>query len=367
MLQYIENSGGKHYPFTTEGKVLRVATVEDMNEQSRLESEKPTYIKAAKTAIRELDLPMKLVEVEPLLSQDCIIFYFTAESRVDFRELIRRLAKELKVRVELRQVGARDEARLIADYEKCGQHCCCKQFLKVLKPVPMRTAKVQKGTLDPQKISGRCGRLMCCLRYEDATYEELRRNLPPRKTRVRTEDGDGSVVSTQILTQLALVELDESGKQFAYPVEQIERLDGKRTEDPGEVKKKAHKEGAKKAKQAEREQKEQDAESSAPRRPKPGQPLREDEVESREGEASGTVEDETASPMAPTDTEKEDKPAPGKGKPKSRKRSSKPRGSSSGGSPKAENGGEGQGGGPPKKKRRRRRRRRSGGGPNDQN
>ena len=180
MLDYIEQSGGKQYPFTTEGKVLRVATVEDLNDQSRIDSEKSRYIKAARDVIRELDLPMKLVEVEQLISRDRIVFYFTSENRIDFRELVRRLAGEFHVRVEMRQVGARDEARLVADYERCGQHCCCKQFLKVLKPVSMRSAKVQKATLDPTKISGRCGRLMCCLRYEDETYEALRKKLPKR-------------------------------------------------------------------------------------------------------------------------------------------------------------------------------------------
>ncbi len=225
MLQYIENSGGKQFPFTTEGRVLRVASIEDLNEQSRLDADKPRYVKLAKEVIKELDLPMKLVEVEPLLSQDRVIFYFLSEDRIDFRELVRRLAAEIHVRVEMRQVGARDEARLVADYEKCGQHCCCKQFLKVLKPVSMRSAKVQKATLDPSKISGRCGRLMCCLRYEDETYEELRKKLPNRKTRVMTEDGPGIVINTQILTQLVLIELD-TGERNAYPLENIEILTG---------------------------------------------------------------------------------------------------------------------------------------------
>src|SRR5204862_7204279 len=118
----------------------------------------------------------------------------------DFRDLVSKLAAEQRSRIDMRQVGARDEARLTADYERCGQHCCCKQFLKVLKPVSMRSAKVQKATLDPLKISGRCGRLMCCLRYEDQTYDELRKRLPKRKTRVGSPEGDGWVVDTQILT-----------------------------------------------------------------------------------------------------------------------------------------------------------------------
>jgi hypothetical protein len=174
--------------------------------------------------IEQAGLSMTLIDVEMLLGGERIVFYFMAEGRVDFRELVRELAGEFHTRIEMRQVGARDEARLVADYEKCGQHCCCKQFLKVLKPVSMRNAKIQKATLDPSKISGRCGRLMCCLRYEEQTYDDLRKRLPHRNRRVMTEDGLGTVVNTQILTQLVLVNLDSSPQRAAYPVENIRVL-----------------------------------------------------------------------------------------------------------------------------------------------
>ncbi|HEX7009307.1 MAG TPA: regulatory iron-sulfur-containing complex subunit RicT [Phycisphaeraceae bacterium] len=223
MLQYIENSGGKEYPFTTSGKVLRVATIEDLNEQARLDARKPQIIQRTKTLIAQMGLAMRLVEVELLLGGERIVFYYTAEQWVDFRELVKRLASEYQTRIEMHQVNAREEARLVADYEKCGQHCCCKQFLKVLKPVSMKSAKIQKATLDPMKISGRCGRLMCCLRYEDATYEELRKRLPHRKSLVETPDGVGLVMETQILTQLVLVQVG-SGAPAAYPVEDIRVL-----------------------------------------------------------------------------------------------------------------------------------------------
>jgi hypothetical protein len=150
-----------------------------------------------------------------------VTFYYLSEERVDFRDLVRALGQHCRTRVELRQVGARDEARLVADYERCGQYCCCKNFLKVLKPVSMRSAKVQKATLDPLKISGRCGRLMCCLRYEDQTYEDLRRRLPRKKTRVGTPEGDGIVLDGQILTQLVLVQLEAEDRQVAVAVEEL--------------------------------------------------------------------------------------------------------------------------------------------------
>ncbi len=220
MLEFIENSGGQDYPFHDKGRVLRVATIDDLNQQSALNEGKKDIIRACRLHIAELGLAMKLVEVEPILGQELLTFYFTAEDRVDFRELVRRLAAEFKTRIEMRQVGARDEARLVADYERCGQYCCCKNFLKVLKPISMKSAKLQKATLDPLKISGRCGRLMCCLRYEDQTYKELKRNLPPRNSRVGTSEGPGIVVDGKILVQLVLVRLDD-GREVAVPVEEL--------------------------------------------------------------------------------------------------------------------------------------------------
>ncbi len=224
MLQYIDRSGGKDFPFTTRGKVLRVATIDDMTEQSRLDAQKTEMIRTAKALIRELDLDMRLVEVERLLGGERIIFYYTADHWVDFRELVKRLAAEYQTRIDMHQVNAREEARLVADYERCGQYCCCKNFLKVLKPVSMRSAKVQKATLDPTKISGRCGRLMCCLRYEDQTYSDLKKRLPHRKSYVETEDGVGLVMDTQILTQLVLVKFSHLPAAQAYPVENIRVL-----------------------------------------------------------------------------------------------------------------------------------------------
>ncbi|HUO10135.1 MAG TPA: regulatory iron-sulfur-containing complex subunit RicT [Phycisphaerae bacterium] len=224
MLDYIEKSGGKDYPFSESGRVLRVATVQDLAEQAKLDENRKKHIDLGRDYVRRHNLQMKIVEVEHVLGGERILFYFTSEQRIDFRSLVRDLAHELHTRIELRQVGARDEARLTADYEKCGQHCCCKQFLKVLTPISMRSAKVQKATLDPTKISGRCGRLMCCLRYEDETYEELRKKLPKRNTRVKTENGDAWVIDGQILTQLVLCQYDD-GKREAVPMEKIVAFD----------------------------------------------------------------------------------------------------------------------------------------------
>jgi cell fate regulator YaaT (PSP1 superfamily) len=221
MLTYIDNSGGRDYPFSTQGRALRTATPEDMTTQTKLDSQQMPMIRFTKNLISEMALPMKLVDIEFLLGGERVIFHFASETRVDFRELVKRLATEYSTRIEMNQVNARDEARITADYEKCGQQCCCKQFLKVLKPVSIRSAKVQKATLDPTKISGRCGRLMCCLRYEDETYESLRKRLPKRNTVVETEEGQGVVLDSQILTQLVLVKLDKQDAPQAFPMENI--------------------------------------------------------------------------------------------------------------------------------------------------
>jgi cell fate regulator YaaT (PSP1 superfamily) len=222
MLEYVENSGGKDYPFHTNGRVIRVATVEDLNAWGAM---RDRFARTELAAVREraeaMGFTMKIVEVEPVLGGEHVVVHYLSEERVDFRELVPQLARHFGARVEMHQIGARDEARLTADYEKCGQHCCCKNFLKVLKPVSMRSAKTQKASLDPLKISGRCGRLMCCLRYEDETYEELKKRLPHRKTRVGTTEGPGTVIDGKILVQLVLVRLDHNGQDIAVPVEEL--------------------------------------------------------------------------------------------------------------------------------------------------
>ena len=221
MRTYIDASGGKDFPFHTRGRIVRLATAEDLAEQDRLDAEKAKTLIKARELVRYHDVDIKIIEVESILGGEVMTFYYMSESRIDFRELVRSLASQFGRRIEMRQVGARDEARLVADYEKCGQHCCCKNFLKVLRPVSMRSAKVQKATLDPLKISGRCGRLMCCLRYEDQTYKELKSNLPHRKTRVGTELGPGIVIDSKILTQLVLVKLEHNHEEVAIPLEEL--------------------------------------------------------------------------------------------------------------------------------------------------
>lgn len=353
MLQYIENSGGKDYPYFNQGKVLRVATIEDLNEQTHQDESKTEKIIFARQSIRELDLPMKLVDVEQLLGGERIIFYYTSEDWVDFRELVRKLAAEYQTRIEMHQVNARNEARLVADYEKCGQHCCCKQFLKVLKPVSMRSAKVQKATLDPTKISGRCGRLMCCLRYEDQTYSELQKRLPRKQTPVETEDGLGTVINTQILTQLVLIRLDNNPSNLqAYPLENITILKKEQAQARREELEKQAAEQKENAFHHSRRDKDKD--SSASRK----QP----------------ASDATAKSQDQDESQDEDN----QDKPRRRRRRRKSGGDGDSPNPQANDGADNrprdqasgsdaQGDGGPKKKRRRRRRRKPRGGEGNAN
>ncbi|NQU76119.1 MAG: hypothetical protein HQ546_07400, partial [Planctomycetes bacterium] len=191
--------------YDRQNRILRLASPQDINEQAHLDRTGREKIAYCKQQAAEFNLKIRMVWVEHLFGGERVIFYFTAEGRVDFRELVRQLANQYRTRIEMRQIGARDEARLVADYERCGQRCCCQQFLGTLQPVSIRMAKTQKATLDPSKISGRCSRLMCCLRYEDDTYEQLRQDLPRKNTWVRTDDIVGRVIETQTLTQLVKV------------------------------------------------------------------------------------------------------------------------------------------------------------------
>ncbi len=203
------------------GKFVRYATAADISEERHLQKIAEEEMECCRRFIKELGLPMKIVDAEHIFGGERVIFYFMSDGRVDFRELVKKIAQEYQTRIEMRQIGARDEAKILGDVESCGQQCCCQRFLKLLKPVNMRMAKMQKATLDPSKISGYCGRLKCCLRYEDKTYTELKKRLPKKNTKVKTQYGEGKVTDTQILTQLVMVELSD-GLKVSVALEELE-------------------------------------------------------------------------------------------------------------------------------------------------
>ena len=181
-------------------------TDEDVRELARIQAGVPAELTTCQGFVDKLELKMQLVDVEHIFGGERIVVYYLAESRVDFRELVRLLAGEFQTRIEMRQIGVRDEAKLLADYGDCGCPVCCNTHLVEMPPVSMRMAKLQKATLDPTKISGRCGRLKCCLRYEFDTYEQMQKDLPPIGSEVDTPEGQAKVVGHEILAGQVLVD-----------------------------------------------------------------------------------------------------------------------------------------------------------------
>ncbi|MCM8798091.1 MAG: stage 0 sporulation family protein [Candidatus Omnitrophica bacterium] len=194
-------------------KVVRLATPEDLNQINKNRRRIKGVINLCLKKIAEHKLNMKLVDAEYSFDRTKIVFYFTAEGRIDFRELVKDLAKAFKVRIELRQIGVRDEARRLGGFGPCGRTLCCATFLKDFEPVTMRMAKDQNLSLNPIKISGLCGRLMCCLSYEACLYQELSRGLPRIGDLVEVEGGGkGRVVDLNILKRTATIELEDGRK-----------------------------------------------------------------------------------------------------------------------------------------------------------
>jgi len=192
-------------------EVVRKATAEDVEARERLREKEKEAFERCWRLIGDLELPMKLVEVEYLLNGSKVIFYFTADRRVDFRELVRRLAAQLKMRIEMRQIGVRDEAKMIGGVGPCGHELCCTTFLQDFELVSIKMAKDQNLPLNPAKISGLCGRLMCCLSFEVDTYQELKKNLPKVGKRITTKYGEGKVIRQNLLLQTITLEMNSGG------------------------------------------------------------------------------------------------------------------------------------------------------------
>jgi len=194
--------------------VLRLATGGDIERDARNRDKELEAREACVRQIREHNLPMRLVAVSYTLDGSRVVFYFSAEGRVDFRDLVRDLARTFRTRIELHQVGVRDQARMAGGYGTCGRPLCCATFLSEFLPVAIRMAKEQDLALNPTKISGMCGRLMCCLRYEYDTYRDLRGAMPKKGTIVETPAGSGTVVDHELLKGRVAVEINEEETQW---------------------------------------------------------------------------------------------------------------------------------------------------------
>lgn len=200
--------------------ILRKATEKDLRQaEDNLKREKDAYAFCQKK-ITEKGMKMKLVSASMLFDRSKLIFYFTAEERVNFRQLVKDLAGRFKTRIEMQQIGVRDEAKVLGGISSCGRPLCCASFLKGFTPVTIRMARSQNLSLNPEQISGACGRLMCCLTYEHEQYNEARKEMPKEGAQVTTEKGPGKVIGLDVLKKTVRVEL-ESGEEIQTPVDKL--------------------------------------------------------------------------------------------------------------------------------------------------
>lgn len=204
--------------------VIRKATEEDeINYKKNIEKSRDAF-KIAVEKIAKHGLNMKLIDVEYTFDCGKALFYFTADGRVDFRELVKDLATVFHTRIELRQIGVRDEAKMLGGFGACGRNLCCHSFLEDFIPVSIKMAKEQSLSLNPTKISGACGRLMCCLKYEQDTYEELNSGIPGVGSIVKTPDGEGMVSNIETLKRSVTVRYPDSPSMKSYSVDDIKVL-----------------------------------------------------------------------------------------------------------------------------------------------
>ena len=188
-------------------KIIRIADEDDKKQHIENVKKKERAMKLCQEKVDKHGLVMKLIDVEYTFDNSKIVFYFTADGRVDFRELVKDLAGVFKMRIELRQIGVRDEAKMLGGIGSCGRALCCHSWLSDFEPVSIKMAKVQNLSLNPSKISGICGRLMCCLKYENDIYMELRKGMPDVGEKIKTPDGLGKVTDTNLLEGTVKVRL----------------------------------------------------------------------------------------------------------------------------------------------------------------
>ncbi len=229
--------------------IIRIATDADRQKCAENLAKKDEALRICQEKIEAHGLEMKLIDVEYTFDNSKVVFYFTADGRVDFRELVKDLASVFRMRIELRQIGVRDEAKMIGGVGSCGRGLCCNTWLRDFEPVSIKMAKVQNLSLNPTKISGICGRLMCCLKYENDIYNELKKGMPNVGERVKTPDGIAVVTDVNILenlvrTRLVLEEASEENENeeklstefYSYGKDEIKRLGKKNRKNNGKSK-----------------------------------------------------------------------------------------------------------------------------------
>ena len=214
-------------------KFIRIANDEDFRKFEKLAKRKSEVLNVTNSLVKKYDLKMKLVDIDFTLDETKVIISFVCEDRVDFRELVKDLASNLKLRIELKQIGIRDQARLVGSIGICGKEVCCRQFLDDFDKVSIKMAKTQGLSLNPTKISGVCGRLMCCLAYENDLYAEISEKMPKLNSTVKTPDGEGTVCYNNLLKQTVTVKItsDNEIKITEYPLDKIEFTKKKKEEN----------------------------------------------------------------------------------------------------------------------------------------
>ncbi len=205
-------------------QVIRIATPEDFAVIEKNKAKEKDAFKICEEKIKHHKLKMNLIDVECTFDNSKLLFYFTAEGRIDFRELVKDLAAVFRTRIELRQIGVRDEAKMLGGLGICGRQFCCSQFLGEFQPVSIKMAKEQSLSLNPTKISGTCGRLMCCLKYEQENYEELLKTTPKVGAIVKTADGRGVVEEANIITGKLRIKLDKTDAVVTLDKSEVEVL-----------------------------------------------------------------------------------------------------------------------------------------------
>jgi len=212
--------------------ILRKANTEDFKKLEIIKQEEIDALNICKEKIKKYKLPMKLVYVKYLFDKSRIIFYFVSTQRIDFRELVKDLAKDFKTKIELRQIGVRDGTKLIGGMGICGREVCCVSYIQKFTPIHINMAKIQKIALNQSKVSGLCGRLMCCLSYESEFYKECLKKYPKLRDNVETEKGEGKVIEINVLKKYIIVELGSDSnsknggikKRIKIPEEEFEKL-----------------------------------------------------------------------------------------------------------------------------------------------
>jgi cell fate regulator YaaT (PSP1 superfamily) len=236
--KYTENSSSEEIK-----SLVRLATEEDLKKKAELEKNEEKVISTTNNLIKKYNLEMKLVDASFTLDGSKVIISYICEDRVDFRELVKDLASQLKLRIELRQIGIRDQAKIVGAIGNCGKECCCKMYLSDFDKVSIKMAKTQNLSLNPTKISGVCGRLMCCLSYENEYYSEMVSKMPKLNSKVKTKDGVGTVVYNDILKEKVNVKFvsEDSVKIVTYEIEEVKPYVEEQKNDSSQKKDKGNK------------------------------------------------------------------------------------------------------------------------------